>query len=170
MEIINAATNWAKAEMTSAIFFMLFGIAYLLAAIGFWQWGTTQLMKALIIPILIAGGLLLSAGISFYLSNKSLVANYESEYKANPSVLIKSEMERTQKTMATYENVALKIFPIILVIAGLVAIFISHPWVRAIGIAIVAFLFVLILLDSQALKRIKTYYQQLELVEKDLKE
>ena len=65
MEILKAATTWTKAEVTSSLFFMLIGVVYLLASIGFWQLGKTPLTKALIIPILIAGGLLLSAGISF---------------------------------------------------------------------------------------------------------
>lgn len=168
MEIVKAANVWAKAEVVSSIFFMLFGVIYLLSAIGFWKWGNTSLTKALIIPILIAGGLLVSAGISFYSSNKSRLSSFETEYKANPSTLIKSEIARTAQTIKTYENVALKVFPAIIIVALLVSIFVSNPTVRAIGIAIIAFLSVLVLLDSQALKRIKTYHQQLELVEKDL--
>jgi len=152
-----------KAEIVSSIFFMLFGVVYLLAALGFWQWGNSPLTKALVIPILIAGGLLLSAGVSFYLSNKSRLTSFETSYKATPSALIQAEIERTAQTMKTYENIALKVFPAIIVIAALLSIFISTPIIRAICIAIIAFLSVLVILDSQALKRIKTYHQQLEL-------
>lgn len=70
MEILKAANDWAKAEVVSSMFFMLFGIVYLLGALVLWKWGSSALTKALVIPILIAGGLLLSAGVSFYLSNK----------------------------------------------------------------------------------------------------
>lgn len=169
MKIVKAANDWARAEIVSAIFFMLFGLSYLLASIGFWQLGDSPLMKALIIPIMIAGGLLFSAGISFYFSNKSRLRTFEIEYKANSSALIKSEIERTEKTINTYKNVALKVFPVIIVVAALVLIFIPNPLVRAISIAVIAFFVVIVLLDSQALKRIKTYHQQLELVEEKLK-
>ncbi len=169
MEILKAASDWAKSEIVSSIFFMLFGIAYLLAAFGFWQWGNSPLTKALVIPILIAGGLLLSAGISFYISNKSRLTSFETSYKTNPSALIESEIERTTQTIRTYENVALKVFPAVIVVAALLSIFISNPIIRAICIAMIAFLSVLVILDSQALKRIKIFNQQLELVEQDLK-
>ncbi len=169
MDILNAATNWAKAEIVSSFFFMFFGIVYLLATISFWKWGNTPLMKALVIPMLIAGGLLLGAGISFYLSNKARLTTFETAYKTNPSTLIKSEIERTGQTIKTYENVALKVFPAIILVAILVCIFISNPVVRAISIAIIAFLSVLILLDSQALKRTQTYHQHLVSVERDFK-
>jgi len=161
MEIIKAATIWAKAELTSAIFFMLFGIVYLLASAGFWQYGNSPLTKALVFPMLIVGGLLLSAGIGFYFSNKSKLNSFETEYKANQSALIKSEIERTEKTIKTYENVALKAFPIILLVAVLVAIFVSNPLIRAISIAVVAFFLAIIILDSQALKRIQIYHHHL---------
>jgi len=168
MEIIKAAEDWAKAEMVSSIFFMLFGLAYLYASISFWKLGTTQLSKALIIPLLIAGGLLLSAGISFYLSSKSKLADFEKEYNENTSAIVKSEIKRTKSTIKTYQNVALKVFPAIIVVAALVYIFISIPMVRAICIGLIAFLSILILLDSQALKRMKTYHHQLELAEGEL--
>jgi len=166
MEIVKAANEWAKAEIGSSFFFMLFGVAYLLVALGFWQWGSSALAKALVLPILIAGGLLLAAGIGFFVSNKSKLASFETSYKTNPSELIASEIERTGKTIKTYENVALKVFPAIIIIAALISFFISNLTVRAICIAVIAFLSVLVILDSQALKRMKPYHQQLLSVEK----
>lgn len=163
MELLNAAIHWAKAEITSSIFFILFGLVYLVAAIACWKFGNTPLFKALIIPMLIAGGLLLGAGVSFYLGNKSKLSSFEIDYITNPSAFIKSEITSTAQTIKTYENVALKVFPLIILTATFIVIFISIPLVRAICIAIIAFLSVLVLLDSQALKRIKTYHQQLKL-------
>lgn len=165
MEIIKAATEWAKAEIISSIFFMLFGLIYILVSVGLWKLGSTTLAKALILPLLIAGGLLLSAGVSFYLSNKSKLNNFETEFKADSSSVIKAEILRTESTMKTYKNVALKVFPAIIILAILISFFISNPTVKAICIAIIAFLSVLVILDSQALKRIKTYHQKLELAD-----
>lgn len=165
MEILNEATRWAKAEIVSATYFMMFGIVYLFAAIGFWQLGSSSLTKALIIPILVAGGLLLGAGVSFYRSNQNKLKSFETEFTTNPSAIIKSEMARTTSTMKTYENVALKVFPLVILVAALLAVFMSNPTFKAICIGIIAFLAVLVLLDSQALKRIKSYHYQLELAD-----
>ncbi len=167
MEIVKAATEWAKAEMISAIFFMLFGLIYLIIALSLWQWGNTALAKSLFVPLLVAGGLILAAGIGFYVSNQSKLKSFESDFKNDPTAMVKSELTRTAQTMSTYQNVALKVFPGIIIVAALLSIFVSNVTVRAIGIAIIAFFLVLVVLDSQALKRIKKYHEKLELVNLD---
>ncbi len=169
MEIIKGATEWAKAEMVSAILFMAFGLIYILVSVGAWKLGSTALTKSLIIPILVAGVLLLSAGIGFYTSNKKLLNNFEKEYNTDAAQLISKEIERTGSTIKTYENVALKVFPAIILVAVIVLFFVSNTTVRAIAIALIAFFSVLVLLDSQALKRMKTYHQQLKVEQIELK-
>ncbi len=169
MEIISAANHWAKGEITSSIFFMLFGVTYLLIAFYFKQMGTAALHKSLFIPMLVAGGLLLMAGISFYFSNKSKLANFEKDFTANPTAMIQAEIASTNKTIKTYQNVALKVFPAIILVTALIAIFVSNTSIRAICIGVVAFLFVLVLLDSQALKRMNTYNQHLVTAERAVK-
>lgn len=164
MEIVRTATEWARAEIVSSKIFMLFGLFYMIGSIGLWKLGTTALAKALVIPLLVTGVLLLVAGISFYLSSKSLLSDFEKKYVENATAIMDSEIERTQKTIKTYENVALKVFPAIIILATLVFFFVSSPMIRAISLAVIAFLFVLVLLDSQALKRMKIYNYELELV------
>ena len=68
MEILKTATDWAKAEVFSSTFFIIFGIAFVLASIGFWQLGKTDMAKAYIIPTLVAGSLLLTIGLGLFLS------------------------------------------------------------------------------------------------------
>lgn len=163
MEIIKAATEWARAEITSSFFYMFFGVAYIIGSFALWKSGNTPMTKALIVPLLVAGGLLLSAGIGFYLSNKSRLTTFETDYLANPSTFINSEMTRTAGTIKSYENVALKVFPAIILVAALVYFFVSNHTVKAISIGIIAFLLVLVLLDSQALKRVRVYHDHLKL-------
>lgn len=124
---------------------------------------TTPFLSALFIPMLVAGILLLMAGISFYFTNKSKLNSFEADYKATPTAFLDSEIESTAKTIKTYENVALKVFPAIILTALLIAIFVSFPMVKAICVGLVAFLSVLVLLDSQALKRMKLYHQHLKI-------
>lgn len=163
MEIIRAATEWAKAEIVSSVFFMLFGLLYIVGSIGLWKFGNTPMTKALFIPLLVAGGLLLGAGVSFYLSSRAILTNLEIEYNANPAEWINSEIQRVESTKKTYENVAMKVFPAIIVVAVFVFFLVSNSTLRSISLAIIAFLVVLVLLDSQALKRIMVYHDKLKL-------
>lgn len=73
MDILKAATDWAKAELFSTPFFMLFGLAFLVASLGFWQLGKTDIARAYIIPTLVAGSLLLIIGVGLFFTNKSRI-------------------------------------------------------------------------------------------------
>lgn len=164
MEIVKAANDWAKAEIFSAQIFFSFGVLFVLVSAGFWQLGNSELSQTLIYPILVAGALLMAAGIGFYFSNNKRLANFEADYKANPVTFLDSEIARTEKTIKSYENVAFKVFPGIIVVALLLIIFVDSPFWRAINIAVIAFFAVTILLDSKAHSRTKAYHEQLRLV------
>ena len=68
MDILKAATDWAKAELFSTPFFILFGMGFLAASLAFWQWGQTDMATAYIIPTLVAGILLSVIGLGLFLS------------------------------------------------------------------------------------------------------
>lgn len=163
MDILKTAIEWAKAEVFSSFVFVAFGVIFIASSIGFWQLGKTEVAKAFIYPTLVAGALLLAAGISFVRSNKNRVANFETEYKANPTLFITSEITRTEKTMKEYEHIALKVFPAVIALISLLLIFINTPIWRAIGITIIALLLVMVIIDLNANARIKTYHKQLVL-------
>ena len=59
MDLLKLSIEWAKAEVFSTRFFIFFSIGFLIASVGFWQLGKTDLAKAYVIPTLIAGILLL---------------------------------------------------------------------------------------------------------------
>ncbi|WP_299673402.1 hypothetical protein [uncultured Tenacibaculum sp.] len=168
MDILKLALDWAKDEIFSAIIFILFGILFIIATLGFWQLGKTEIAKAFIYPTLIAGTLFLLAGISFYFSNTSKLSNFESQYKSNPSAFIKKEIERTEKTMSEYKNVAFKIFPVLIALTAILMIFINKPIWRTSSITIILFLVILILIDLNANSRIESYHEALKLANNNI--
>ena len=70
MDLINLSTEWAKAEVFSTRFFILFAILFFTASIGLWLFGKTDLAKAYVIPNLIAGLLTMTIGIGLFYTNK----------------------------------------------------------------------------------------------------
>lgn len=62
MDILKMATDWAKGEIFSSAFFIIAGVLFVAASIGFWQLGKTDMAKAYIIPTLVAGALLMIIG------------------------------------------------------------------------------------------------------------
>ena len=165
MDILKAATDWAKAEMFSTTFFIIAGVVFAVVSFGLWQLGKTDLAKAYIIPTLVAGALLMTIGLGLFFTNKARATNFTAEYNKNASVFVESEIECVDRTLKEYEAQVFKIIPLIIVVAALVFLFISTPTWRAISITTIAMLIVILFIDGMAHARIKEYKEKLELVE-----
>lgn len=164
MEILKIATDWAKAEVFSTRFFIFSAVLFLIASMGFWQLGKTDLAKAYTIPTLAAGVLLMTIGLGLFYTNKSRINQFEKAFNANATSFYQSEIERTESTLKEYA-VVFKVIPILIIIAALIILFINTPIWRAISITTIAMLIVILLIDGTAHARIEVYYNQLKLVE-----
>jgi len=161
MEILKTAIDWAKDEVFSSQFFIFFGIAFILATVGFWQLGKTDVARAFIYPTMVAGILLLAVGLGIFVANKSRVTSFEKAYNSDASAFVKSEILRTEKSMGEYRTIVFKVIPFIIVAAALLIVFIDKPLWRAIGITTIAMMVVILLVDSNANARIQAYHNQL---------
>lgn len=161
MDILKIAIEWAKSEVFSSRFFILFALVFLIATIGFWQLGKTETAKAYIIPTLIAGLLLLAVGVGIFFTNKSRVTSFETAYNENPTEFVNSEITRTEKSMGEYKTIVFKIIPVIIMVSALLLVFIDKPVWRAICITTIALMVVILAVDSNANARIEDYHKEL---------
>jgi len=161
MELLKLATELAKAEVFSTRFFIFFSILFLIASIGFWQLGKTDLAKAYIIPTLIAGVLLMTIGLGLFFTNTSRVIQFEKAFNTNKADFYKSEIKRTESTLKEY-IVVFKVIPLLIILAALLILFINTPTWRAIGITTIAMLIVILLVDGTAHARMETYHKELK--------
>ena len=77
MDILKISMEWAKDEILSSKFFILFGLLFLFGALGFWQMGKTELAKAFINPLLVCGTLLLIIGVGLLYSNTTRIQSFQ---------------------------------------------------------------------------------------------
>lgn len=161
MNILKAATDWAKAELVSTPFFVLAGLLFSAASIGFWQVGTTEMAKAYIIPTLVAGVLLIIIGLGLFFTNKSRLAQFKIAYHDNATAFVESELQRADATLKEYKNVVFTGIPIIIAVCALLVFFVNTPIWRAGTITTIAMLTVILLIDGLAHARIASYNQQL---------
>jgi len=164
MDILKAATDWAKAELFSTPFFILFGVLFMAASMGFWQLGKTEMARAYIIPTLVAGALLLTIGLGLFFTNKSRITQFETAYNKDASAFVQSELVRAEATLKEYQTIVFKAIPLIIIVCALLIIFINTPTWRAISITTIAMLVVILLIDGTAHARIDAYHKQLESV------
>lgn len=166
MDVLKLATEWAKAEVFSTRFFILFAILFLVASIGFWQLGKTDIAKAYIVPTLVAGLMLMTIGLGLFYTNKARVTQFESAYNEDESAFIESEFRRIDKALNEYRTIVFKAIPFIIVAAALLIVFVDKPIWRASAITTIAMMVVILLIDGTAHDRIANYKQQLEIVAK----
>ena len=169
MDILKASTDWAKAELFSTPFFILFGVLFIIASIGFWQLGKTDIARAYIIPTLVAGVLLMTIGLGLFFTNKSRITQFETAYNSDASAFIESELVRAAATLKEYQTIVFKVIPVIIGICSIVIVFIDKPVWRASMITTIAMLVVILLVDGTAHARIDNYNQQLLSTKKELK-
>jgi ABC-2 type transport system permease protein len=164
MELLKLATEWAKAEVFSTRFFILFAIGFLIASVGFWQLGKTDLAKAYIIPMLVAGILLLIIGSGTNYTNIQRVKQFEKDFNTDASAFHQSEIERSESTLKQF-IVVFKVVPILIIVAALLILFINTPTWRAISVTTISMLIVILLIDGNAQSRIENYHKELKLVD-----
>ena len=162
MEILKLAIEWAKSEVFSTRFFIIFALLFLIASVGFWQLGKTDLAKAYTIPTLVAGLLLMTIGLGLFYTNKTRIVQFEKAYNSDVSLFYQSEIERTESSLKEY-NVVFKVIPILIIVAALIMLFIDTPIWRAISITTIAMLIVILLIDGTAYSRIEVYHKELKL-------
>lgn len=164
MELLKLATEWAKAEVFSTRFFIFFAIGFLIASVGFWQLGKTDLAKSYIIPTLVAGILLLIIGSGLNYTNIQRVKQFEKDFNTDTTAFYQSEIERSESTLKEY-TVVFKVIPIMIIIAALLILFVNTPTWRAISITTIAMLTIILLVDGTAHSRIEAYHKELKLVD-----
>ena len=164
MELLKLATEWAKAEVFSTRFFILFALLFLIASAGFWQLGKTDLAKAYVIPTLVAGLILMTIGLGLFYTNKSRVVQFEKAFNADAPAFYETEIERSESTLKEY-TVVFRVIPILIIVAALLILFINTPTWRAISITTIAMLIVILLIDGTAHARIEAYHKALTWVD-----
>ena len=161
MEILKTATDWAKAEIFSSSFFIVFGVVFVAVSIGFWQLGKTDLAKAYIIPTAVAGVLLLTIGIGLVYANKTRITSFEEDFNKDAPAFVQSEIGRVDGTLKEYKTVVFTAIPLIIIAFALILIFVNTPTWRAISITTIAMLMIVLFIDGTAHARIEVYKNQL---------
>lgn len=157
MEILKLATNWAQAEAITSAFFIVFAVLFIIASIGFWRLGKTKMARAYIFPSLIAGLLLLLLGGALFDMYYSSIDGLTNKYNGDPDAFVESEIARTNRSIIQYNNDLYGVFPIVIVVASILIIFIKRNIWRAVFITLIALSVVILLVDSHAIALLETY-------------
>lgn len=161
MSILKTATDWARVEIFSTSFFIVFGVVFLLASVAFWQLGKTDIAKAYVISTAVVGVILIIIGVGLSYTNYTRVTDFEVAYTQDAADFVTSEIARAEATLKEYQLVVFKIIPVLIAICALLIIVMDAPMWRASLITTIAMLAVILLIDGTAHSRIEIYYHEL---------
>ncbi len=163
MDLLKISLEWAKDEIFSARFFILFGFFFVCASFGFWQLGKQELAKAFIYPLLVCGSLLMIIGIGLTYSNTVRLNSFGKAYDADAQAFTATEIERVDKTMAEFELIVFKVIPFIIIFCALIFVVFDQSLSRGICLSIIGMMVVIMLVDTHSYMRLKEYKKHLVL-------
>ena len=161
MHILKTAMDWAKAEMFSSMFFAVFGIVFLFASASFWYLGKTETAKAFVIPLLVTGLLLVVLGVGLVIANQWRLSTFPTAFAADAKAFLAAEMTRADKTVSGYQKVVHIYLPAIIALCALTLLVVRTANWQASMVAIIAMMAVIMLVDTNAAKRMERYQDAL---------
>lgn len=157
MDILKASTDWAKAELWSNGFFALFGVVFLVASLLFWSRGETDMAKAFVLPMFVAGVLMLILGGGLFYGTWKSLTGFAPAIAEDGAGFVASEIERVDRTMAQYGTAVFKVMPLMIAAAALLVVFVHSPGLRGAFVTSIVFLGLIMLIDSIANARLEVY-------------
>ncbi len=157
MDILRAATDWARAEMLSNSVFILCGALFLAVGCAFWHMGRADMVRAYVVPMVVAGLLLLILGGGLLYGTRQSLSGFAPDFGQDAAGFVAREMARVDKTIAQYRRAAFTVMPLLIAGAAGLMIVLNGPLWRAGLITGIAVLSIVMLVDSTACARLESY-------------
>lgn len=161
MDILRTSTEWARAELLSNGILILFSMMFLGASLLFWLRWETDMAKAFVLPMLVAGILMLILGMGLFYGTWQSLSGFEPALAEDESGFVAAEIERLDKTMAQYRAAVFKVIPLMIAAAAVLIVVSQDPGWRAALITAIVFLSLVLLIDSNANARLEVYKAKL---------
>ncbi|MFW2586965.1 hypothetical protein [Sagittula sp. SSi028] len=161
MDIVKTAGDWAKAEMLSSGVFVAFGLVFIAASYGFWQYGKVDMARAFVWPTLLAGALLLILGGGLLYSAYMIGAGAEAAFATDGMGFVTSEIARVDSTVATYKTAVFKVMPGIIILCAVLLMMVQGLVLRAGLMTAIVMVASLMVVDANASARLQAYKTQL---------
>lgn len=164
MDILKTAIDWTKAEVLSSSFFVLAGVAFLVASFGFWQLGKTELARAYVIPMAVSGALLVIIGVGIMIPSILRINGFADAYSSDPAAFITAELARAEAVLNQYRIAVYRVIPVIVAICAAAVLAFDAPLWRASLITTIGLMAIVLIIDSNGNARLERYHADLQRV------
>lgn len=161
MDMMKAATDWARAELLGSSLFILFGAAFVAASLGLWHFGKTDVSRAYVIPFVVAGVLLSILGAGLVFGAQRNLAGFASAHAEDAAAFLAAETAHAERVVAQYRLAVFRVMPLIVIACGALLMVVGSPAWRAALLTAIAVIAVVLLIDSAALARAEKFREQM---------
>ena len=136
MTALDHAFKWIDGELVAGGALVAFGL--LLVGCGglLWRFGESAAARAMVVPLLVMGGLIAALSAVGTLNNVCRIAEFREAYAVDPAAFVEQEVARVQGFMSWY--VYTFVCASILIVAGATAFLIAGaPLWKSIGLALI---------------------------------
>jgi hypothetical protein len=147
--------------MLSSAFFILFGLSFLLASLGFWQLGRTDMARAYVVPMAVAGALILIIGVGLFIPSQARLTSFPAAYATDAAGFVADEIARAGRVLNEYRIAVFGVIPLIIAACALAILYFESPLWRASLITTIAMMAVILVIDTNANARLESYREQL---------
>ena len=160
MNFLQHTLAWTRGEILEAALIGLGGFLAMAAGFAFWKLGTTPAAKAMLMPLLILGALLVATGVGSHINNRKRLVTFERAYAEDAAAFVRAEKERVEGFQWMYTMV-LVIAPVCFALATAFFWWSKNPHLRAAGIALVLLGLSGLVIDTFSKERADTYYEHI---------
>ncbi len=160
MELIKYTTEWVRGEVFQGKIMILAGALLLLAGISIFK-GNNELMRGMLIPLGIMVLILIGYGIMQNTVRPNHLRSVTERVKDDPKQVLEQELNKSRKDHRTYSAVQV-VWPLCIVVIIGLYFFVSQPYYKGLTIGLIGLFLFLLILDSTLHDRLEIYLKGLE--------
>lgn len=161
MDILNVSIKWTKAEMLSSSFFILFGLMFVIASIWMLQTGKSEMARAYILPMAVAGVLMLIIGIGLFVPSYLRITGFATEFAMDAPGFVAGEILRADRVIRDYQIAVFRVMPAVIAVCAVLIVILDGPVWRAIFVTVIAMMTITMIIDTNSHARLETYREAL---------
>lgn len=123
--------------------------------------GRTDVARALVIPSVVAGVLLLILSGGLVAGNLARIASFPDAYASDPATFVASEIGRVDDVASQYAIAMFRVIPLIVLVCAVLVAVMHGPVGRAWFVTTIAMLSLVMLVDTNANARLEDYKEKL---------
>ncbi len=160
MSFLDYTVNWCRGEIFEGWAILTAGFVLLAATLGFWKLGTTELARAIVVPMLAVTLLTLALGGYLVVQNKIRIPAFQEEYRQDPAAFKEQELKRVEGFVSAYKYTFTTAAVIMITAVGLFLLG-KSPLLRSVALALMVLSFIVFIVDHFSRERALDYQENI---------